>query len=98
VGGWEAAHPHPEAGHASQQLGAAPTHALPPLGGVHAAAPLLTLHVVLPSAVVRQQVTKPNLPQVDCAAQVLTASTQLGGRLGLVPLDIAWTTPMTHFI
>src|SRR5207302_668083 len=44
--------PHPPAGHASQQLGCVPTHALPPDGAVHSLAPFATLHVVVPLAAV----------------------------------------------
>ena len=44
--------PHPPAGHASQQLGCVPTHALPPDGAVHPLAPFVTLHVVAPLAAV----------------------------------------------
>jgi hypothetical protein len=43
---------------ASQQLEKAPTHAVPPLGGRHLAAPLATIeHRVAPLLLVRQHVT-----------------------------------------
>jgi len=60
--------------HASQQLGTDPTNAVPPLGGLQAAALCLIEQVVLPAASVRQQVTAPGKPQVDCEAQDTTAS------------------------
>jgi hypothetical protein len=56
----------------SQQLGTSPTHIEPPFGGVHAVAFGLTAHVVLPLAVVREHVTKPARPQVDCFAHFTT--------------------------
>ena len=58
---------------ASQQLGRCPTHAVPFLDGLQSAALLFVPHVVVPFAVVRQQVTKPGFPQVDRAAQCFTA-------------------------
>ena len=60
--------------HASQQLGADPTNAVPPRGGLQAPALRLIVQVVLPVASVRQQVTAPGMPQVDCDAQDTTAS------------------------
>jgi hypothetical protein len=54
---------------ASQQLTHAPTVALPPAGARHFSGDDLRLHVVVPPRVVRQQVTKPSLPQVDRDAQ-----------------------------
>jgi len=71
--------PQPPAEHASQQLGTLPTHAVPPGGGLHASALRLMLHRVPPSAAVRQHVTKPGFPQVDWAAQLVTAPAH-GGR------------------
>src|SRR5205807_1130119 len=62
----------PPCSHASQQLGNSPTQALPPRGALHELALRLMLHVVLPAASVRQHVTAPALPQVDCAAQPTT--------------------------
>src|SRR5881628_820571 len=53
---------------ASQQLGADPTDAVPPVGALQSAAVLLIEHVVWPVLSVVQQVTKPGLPQVECAA------------------------------
>jgi hypothetical protein len=55
------------------------------------------LHVV-PVVVAKQQVTAFGLPQVECAAHRFTAPLQLGGRLGLVPLDSVLTMCATHFI
>ena len=60
--------------HASQQLGADPTNAVPPRGGLQAPALRLIVQVVLPATSVRQQVTAPGMPQVDCDAQDTTAS------------------------
>jgi hypothetical protein len=65
--------------HASQQLVADPTQAVPPFGGVHRSAEALVLQRVLPFALVRQQVTKPGLPHVDRAAQRVTRPLQLRG-------------------
>ena len=64
--------------HASQQLGTDPTHAVPPGGALQKAALLLVEQVVWPVRVVRQQVTKPGMPQVDCAAQDTTGSAHSG--------------------
>ena len=63
----------PPAPHASQQLEAAPTHAVPPAGAVHLSSRLI-LHFVWPSSSVRQQVTNPGRPQVDCSAQCSATS------------------------
>src|SRR5437867_2128947 len=72
--------PHvPPGPHASQQLGTDPTHAVPPGGGSQADSLLLIEQLVLPLLLVRQQVTKPGLPQVDCASQLITAP-EHGGR------------------
>ena len=60
--------------HASQQLGTDPTHAVPPRGGLQADSLLLIEQLMSPLRSVRQQVTKPGLPQVDRAAQRTTAS------------------------
>jgi hypothetical protein len=65
---------------ASQQLGFVPTVA----GALHKAALRLVLQWTLPLALVRQQVTKPGLPQVDREAQRMTACLQLRGSVGLV--------------
>jgi len=64
----------PSAAHASQQLDCDPTHAVPPCGGLQSSSRCLILHIVWPCSSVRQQVTKPGLPQVDRAAQRTTAS------------------------
>ncbi len=66
--------------HASQQLGRCPTQACPRLGGLHAAALGLMLHLVAPLASVRQQVTNPGFPQVDRAAQTFAARRQALGK------------------
>src|SRR5882724_995186 len=80
--------------HASQQLARSPTQAVPPLGGLHAAALLLMLHVWTPRAFVRQQVAKPGRPQVDCAAHRLTFPLQ---AVGSVPaLAAALATAAAH--
>ena len=81
--------------HASQQLGTFPTHIEPPFGGVHAVALDFTEHVLLPLAVVRQHVTKPDRPQVDCLAQWTTSPRQDFGRLP--PFAAAFATPATHW-
>jgi len=65
---------HPPDPQASQQLGRCPGHAVPCFGALQCAASLLMLHVVLPFAVVRQQVTEPRLPHVERPAQSTTAS------------------------
>ena len=65
---------------ASQQLASLPTQALPPGGAVHSPAPPLTLHLVAPSALVRQQVTRPGRPHVERAAQRTAAGRHCGGR------------------
>jgi hypothetical protein len=67
----------PPAVHASQQLASWPTHAEPPLGAAHFAELLLIEHFVVPLLVVRQQVTKPDLPHVERAAHRLTKRAQL---------------------
>ena len=72
--------PHvPPGPHASQQLGTDPTHAVPPGGGSQADSLLLIEQLVLPLLLVRQQVTKPGLPQVDRDSQDITAP-EHGGR------------------
>src|SRR6266566_4620155 len=63
---------------ASQQLGADPTDAVPPVGALQSAAVLLVEHVAWPVLSVVQQVTKPGRPQVDCAAQEITVSSHSG--------------------
>lgn len=67
--------------HASQQLAWAPVRAVPFLGALHFAASCLIEHFVRPFAFVRQHVTKPLLPQVDCAAQRLIACAELFERV-----------------
>ena len=64
----------------SQQLGVVPTQAEPPLGAVHSASLDFTEHFCTPFAVVRQQVTKLGLPQVDRLAQRTTATPHCLGR------------------
>jgi hypothetical protein len=59
--------------HASQQLDAPLTQALPPRGALHDEAFRLTRHFVRPFESVRQQVTEPGRPQVDREAQCQTA-------------------------
>src|SRR5262245_11253634 len=82
------------AAQASQQLGSSPTQIDPPLGGLHAAAPDFTEHVFLPLAVVRQHVTKPDRPQVDCLAHFTTSARQVFGRLP--PRAAVFATRATH--
>jgi hypothetical protein len=70
---------HVPAPHASQQLDTVPTHALPPRGALQAAAPCLTLHLVVPCASVRQHVTEFFLPQVELDAHCITESWHADG-------------------
>ena len=63
--------------HASQQLANCPAHAVPPVGATQAPAVLLIAHFVTPVALVRQHVTKGNLPHVDLDAHFLTNTAQL---------------------
>src|SRR5262245_8901359 len=67
----------------SQQLDVVPTHAEPPLGAAHVVWLDFTEHLVTPFAVVRQQVTKPDSPQVDRFAQRTTIARHCVGRLPL---------------
>ncbi len=67
----------PDGPHASQQLGNCPTHAVPPFGAAQAVPLFLIAHVVHPAALVRQQVTKPCLPQMERAAHFFTNPAQL---------------------
>src|SRR5262245_12278015 len=53
------------------------THAEPSFGALHLSIPDLIEHFVTPLALVRQQVTKSGLPQVERAAQLLTGPPQL---------------------
>jgi hypothetical protein len=63
---------------ASQQLGLLElTHAVPFFAGLHALGDDFVLQLVLPCESVRQQVTKPDLPHVECAAHFTTAPLQL---------------------
>ena len=87
--------PLPDVEQASQQLVHVPPP-VPPRGGVQRFSATI-LHVV-PVVVAKQQVTAFGLPQVECAAHRFTAPLQLGGRLGLVPLDSVLTMCATHFI
>jgi hypothetical protein len=84
----------PVAVHASQQLGCTPTHAVPPLGALHAAALLFVEHFVT-VPFVRQQVTKPALPHVERAAHLTTAPLQFAGSVWAATAALA--TPATHF-
>jgi hypothetical protein len=79
----------------SQQLGAVPAHADPPLGAVHFAALRLVAHLVLPFALVRQQMTEPAAPQVDFLAHDTTAALHCLGRLRLFAAVFA--TRATHW-
>lgn len=62
---------------ASQQLAKVPTHEVPPFGGLHLSPFDFVEHDVTPLALVRQQVTKFGLPQVDRAAHLTTTPWQL---------------------
>jgi len=73
----------------SQQLGTVPTHAEPPLGALHFAWLDFTEHFVLPVPVVRQHVTKPDRPQVDCFAHRTTVVLHCFGRLPLFAASFA---------
>ena len=68
---------HPVAVHASQQLGTSLAHAVPPRDGLQAVASDLTLHLVVPLALVRQHVTKPGLPHVERDAHFMMNGAQL---------------------
>ena len=88
--------PHPPPVHASQQLGCVPTQALPPFGAVHASAPFTTLHVVVPLASVRQQVTAPGFPHVELDAQFMTVLAQSSGSVpDFTAAFVAWATQLT---
>jgi hypothetical protein len=80
----------------SQQLVVAPTHATPPIGGLHFASLGFTEHFEIPAAVVRQHVTNPVAPQVDFLAHRTTAARQFFGRLPL--FAAAFATRATHFV
>jgi hypothetical protein len=83
----------------SQQLGTVPTHAEPLLGAVHLDSLGATEHFVLPVAFVRQQVTKPRLPQVDLRAQLTTLALHCFGRLPLrAAVLAAWAMHWTYFL
>jgi hypothetical protein len=68
----------PLAVQASQQLSAAPRHALPPAGGVQRAGSVRMLHLVTPLRV-RQQVEAPGRPQTERATQRRTVPRHDGG-------------------
>ncbi len=88
--------PHPPPVHASQQLGCVPTQALPPFGAVQASAPFMTLHVVVPLASVRQQVTAPGFPHVELDAQFMTVLAQSSGSVpDFTAAFVAWATQLT---
>jgi hypothetical protein len=67
---------HPESVQALQQLVAAPTHAVPPLGALQWAASFATSHLV-PLRFVMQHVTNPGFPHVDRAAHRWATPLQL---------------------
>ena len=81
--------------HASQQLGCVPTQALPPCGALHAPGLFMMLHFVVPPASVRQHVTAPGFPQVELAAQFMTASAH---RPLSVPARTAWPALSDHVL
>ena len=73
---------HPDAVHASQQLGNPVEQLPPPLGALHLDGLDLTRHLVFPLAVVRQQVTNPaGRPQVDLVAHFFTADEHARGSV-----------------
>ena len=75
--------------HASQQLGADPTHTCPPLGALHDDARRFTVHLVVPFDFVRQHVTAPGFPQVERAAQRRTADWHCGGSWWFAARSVA---------
>ena len=83
------------AAHASQQLAADPMQASPRFVAVHREGSGLTAHFVSPLRSVRQQVTEPDLPQVDFRAQRTMTCLQSFGRLPLFTARRA--TRATHF-
>ncbi len=85
--------PLPVGGQVSQQLAQVPMVRFFP---VHASALFAILQRVPPVLLVRQHVTKPCLPHTECAAHLLTAPLQRGGKLGLVPLDSMRATCATQ--
>jgi hypothetical protein len=81
----------------SQQLGTVPTHAVPPLGATHFDSLDATEHLVWPVELVRQQVTKPGLPQVDLRAQLTTLALHCFGRLPLrAAVFAAWAMHLMY--
>jgi hypothetical protein len=82
----------------SQQLVAVPAHAWPPFGGLHMLALDLIEHFTLPRRSMRQQVTAPALPHVDCAAQLTTSPVHSFGRSPEPARSFAtWATQLTYF-
>src|SRR5262245_54893045 len=69
--------PLPGAGHASQQLVHVPTT---PCLSVQCISSFFVLHVVTLLSFVMQHVTKPGLPQVECAAHFFNAPLHDFGR------------------
>src|SRR5262245_16486972 len=86
--------PAEPAPHESQQLAAVPVHACPPLGALHFAALDLIWHFTLPLLSMRQQVTAPGLPHVECAAQLVTSPLHSAGRSPEAASSLA--TPATQ--
>ena len=62
---------------------------LPPCGALQAVVSRLTLHLVVPLALVSQHVTNPDAPQVDLAAHLWTA------RAHSFESVFAFTAPLT---
>ena len=79
---------------ASQQLEVAPTDAEPPGGATQRSALRFTLHLLLPFAKVRQQVTASSFPHVERIAQRTTLLRQDG--LMVPSLTAAFATPATQ--
>jgi hypothetical protein len=79
---------------ASQQLLNTPVQALPPEGARHLLGADFTAHLVVPRALVRQQVTAPTRPQVDFEAHLVTLAPQLGDSAP--PATEALITPLAQ--
>jgi hypothetical protein len=75
--------PQTPAGHASQQLTAEPTHAVPPDDATQSLGRATTPHAPPPLPSVVQQVTYPGRPQVELPSQSMTSSRQSRVRFPL---------------
>jgi len=82
--------------HASQQLGKAPTRALPFLGALHFPTSCLIEHFAAPFPFVRQHVTNPLFPHVECTAQRLIERPELFERVPAFTCAVTpWATQCT---